>query len=292
MHVMSEFTSKIRILGIAQDAGVPQAGCYCIICAGAREDPSLRRHAASLALIEPGQGRWHLCEATPDLPAQLHMMKEAYPNLGVMDSVFLTHAHIGHYAGLMYLGREAMATQGIKVYAGEGMTRLLSNSAPWQQLVSLGNIALQGLSCGHPIVLSPTLSVTPLEVPHRNEYAETFGFIIKGPTRKALFIPDIDRWEQASFDTTHLAAQMDYCLIDATFFDSAELPGRDLREIPHPFASHSMDLLQPLVDKGQTQVIFIHLNHSNPLLLSNSPQFKETLRREFKVAYEGMELEL
>jgi len=142
------------------------------------------------------------------------------------------------------------------------------------------------------VQLSPALSVTPIEVPHRNEYAETFGFIIKGPARKALFLPDIDRWEQASFDIRELAAKVDYCLIDATFFDAHELPGRNLNEIPHPFAAHSMDLLQPVVDKGQTQVIFIHLNHSNPLLLSNSSQSQEVHSRGFKIAHEGMELEL
>jgi len=141
-------TVTLRILGIAQDAGVPQVGCYCSTCSSARRDQYLKRHAVSLALMEPGQGRWHLFEATPDLPTQLHMMKEAYPNLGIMDSIFLTHAHIGHYAGLMYLGREAMSTQGIKVHAGEGMTKLLTAGPPWQQLVALGNIALHSLVSG------------------------------------------------------------------------------------------------------------------------------------------------
>jgi pyrroloquinoline quinone biosynthesis protein B len=219
------------------------------------------------------------------------MVKE-HTGLGVMESVFLTHAHIGHYAGLMYLGREVMGTQGVKVYAGEGMNTVLTSGPPWQQLVALGNIELYPLGSGQSVELGPDLLVTPLEVPHRNEYAETFGFIIQGPARRALFIPDIDRWEQAGFSIVELAAQMDYCLIDATFFDGAELPGRNLREIPHPFVTDSMNLLQPVADKRQTQIIFIHLNHSNPLLLPDSPQTHEVLRRGFHIAYEGMEIEL
>ena len=37
--------------------------------------------------------------------------------------------------------------------------------------------------------MSYKYSVTPIQVPHRDEYSETAGYIIKGKNKKALFIP-------------------------------------------------------------------------------------------------------
>lgn len=68
----------------------------------------------SLGVVDRRAGRSYLFEATPDLPAQLRRLRvdepDAAPALAddIPDGVFLTHAHIGHYTGLMYFGKEAM----------------------------------------------------------------------------------------------------------------------------------------------------------------------------------------
>lgn len=220
------------------------------------------------------------------------MMQLAYPDLGLMSAVWLSHAHIGHYTGLMYFGREAMATRGLPVYAGERMHAALLSGPPWQQLIDLKNIELRPLRTGLAVSASPQVTITPLTVPHRNEYSETYGFVVTGPRHKALFIPDIDSWSGAAFSITELAADMDYCFIDATFFSGDELPGRDLREIPHPLVKDSMHLLQSVSDAGLCKIHFIHLNHSNPLLDTQSAAHSELTARGFAVAWEGMEVEL
>lgn len=282
---------RLRILGITQDGGLPQPACLCANCRRARSAAQQRRLPACLALFEGNGSRdWHLFEATPYMPEQLDKMTACDGSATLMKSVFLTHAHIGHYTGLMHLGREVMGTRDLPVYAGPQMSGVLRTHAPWSQLVDLGNIALQPLLPGQTVTLTSNLTVTPLPVRHRNEFSETFGFVIRGPRASALFMPDVDGWTDNPFDIRELAASVDYCLLDATFFSADELPGRNLCEIPHPLVSHTMDLLQNIVDRKLTEVVFIHMNHSNPLLDVDSPAYRATSSRGYRVAAEGMEM--
>lgn len=282
----------VKLLGTAQDGGFPQASCRCEHCLAAIADHTPRRYPAALALILPEAKRWHLVDATPNLPEQLAMVRDHYPEMGVMQSVTLTHAHIGHYTGLMYLGREVMATHDIPVYAGDGMTEILRHHVPWRQLVDLRNVVPMPMHADQPFTLDDGLRVTPLAVPHRNEFSETFGFIIAGPTKKMLYIPDIDRWEQWETNLRQLAASVDYCLLDATFFSPSELAnrGRDYREVPHPLITTTMDLLQGVVDAGRTRVYLTHLNHTNPAVLPNSEAGEQIRFRGFCIAEDGLEL--
>ncbi|MGE5654695.1 MAG: MBL fold metallo-hydrolase [Bacillota bacterium] len=291
---MSKPRLIVKLIGTAQDGGFPQAGCRCAHCLAAKANPVLRRTPAALALILPEAKHWHLVDATPSLPEQLAMVQESYPEMGVMQSVTLTHAHIGHYTGLMHLGREVMSTKNLPVYAGEGMTELLRHHAPWKQLVDLRNITLQTMHAEETFALDEGLSVTPLLVPHRNEFAETFGFIIAGPSRKLLYIPDIDRWEQWDRDLSEVASEMDFCLLDATFYSPDELAkrGRDYREVPHPLITTTMDLLQGVVDAGKTKVYLTHLNHTNPAVMPDHEVRKQIRQRKFYLADEGMEMEI
>lgn len=160
------------VLGIAQDGGYPQAGCNRPDCAEAWRNPKLRRHVASLAIVDPISSERWIFDATPDFPSQLRTLDEMAP--GHLPRIFLTHAHVGHYAGLMHLGREVMGTRGVEVYAMPRMRAFLENNGPWSQLVRLGNIELKPLEEKHPIVFS-RITVMALVVPHRDEFSETVG---------------------------------------------------------------------------------------------------------------------
>ena len=160
----------------------------------------------------------------------------------LLDGVFLTHAHMGHYTGLMHFGREAVGARGIPVYAMPRMFEFLTNNGPWAQLVELENIELRPLSDREQVDLSSRLAVTPLEVPHRPEYSETVGYRIDGPNKSAVFIPDIDKWEDWTTDIRDVIRSVDYALLDASFFADGELKGRDMNVIKHPFVSESMRL--------------------------------------------------
>ena len=283
----------IEVLGIAQDAGLPQANCYRPHCLRAWEDPQLRRKATSIAVVDRGSGKKYLFDATPDMREQLYDLHQSAPDGDyVLAGVFLTHAHIGHYAGLIHFGREAAGTYRVPVFAMPRLKEFLSSNGPWDQLVQLENIALNELQHTKPVELGPNLSVTPFLVPHRDEYSETVGYRIDGPRRSAVFIPDIDKWEMWATDVRNVVRSVDYALLDATFFRDGELGGRDMSKIKHPFVSESMDLFESFDRDDRARVIFIHMNHTNPLLFDGSAEQAEVEQRGYRYAREGMRLEL
>lgn len=282
----------LMVLGVVQDAGYPQAGCYQPHCLPGWQDPALRRGATSLAVVDPAGGRKYLFEATPQLPEQLYALEQVAPDTDYrLDGVFLSHAHIGHYAGLMYFGREAMNTSNIPVYAMSRMRQFLQTNGPWSQLLELNNISLKFIYNYQTVPLGNIL-VTPLLVPHRDEFSETVGFMILGPSRSALFIPDINKWELWDRNIVDEIRNVDYALIDATFFAGDELPGRDMSEIPHPFVVESMALFEDLPAAEKDKIWFIHMNHSNPLLDSDSEAYRQVTGMGFHVAREGLRLPL
>lgn len=251
----------VMVLGIAQDGGYPQAGCTRPDCL----DPKRRERVASLAIVDPISNQRWIIDATPDFPSQLRSLDEAAPRgENLLDGILLTHAHIGHYLGLAQLGREVLGAKNIRVYAMPRMREFLSANGPWDQLVRLNNINLEPLSDGEEIALNERIRITPVRVPHRDEYSETVGFIVRGPGRAILWLPDIDKWEKWSTPLEEILVRVDVAYLDGTFFDANELPGRDMSEIPHPLMieTHTRLANSPL----RTRVRYIHLNQSNPLL--------------------------
>ena len=251
------------VLGIAQDGGIPQAGCQKICC----RDKSEPVYRTALALTDQASGKWWLFEATPDFREQLELFASAtgrkFPYLP--EGIFITHAHIGHYTGLMQLGREVMNSRGVKVYTLPRLKEFLSRNGPWSQLLGLGNIVPIELQDGTELILTPSIRVTPLTVPHRDEFSETAGFRIRTASVRYLFIPDIDKWSKWSLNIVEEVRASDQAYLDATFFSAAELPGRDMNEIPHPLVTETMSLFSKEPVEVRQRIRLIHLNHSNPL---------------------------
>ncbi len=292
--IAETLTPYIIVLGIAQDGGSPQAGTKAH---PGWDDPASKHLATSLALVDPATGQRWLFDATPDFREQLHLLDVEAPAEGRpgLAGIFLTHAHMGHYTGLVHLGYEAMGADAVPVYAMPRMTSYLSSNGPWDQLVRYENIALEPLADGIPVRLNDRLEVTPFVVPHRQEYSEVVGFRIEGPSRTVLYIPDIDSWTEWDVAGTHiedLLAGVDAAYLDGTFFADGELPGRDMSGIPHPFIRTSMDRFENLPDAEKAKVRFIHLNHTNPALRTGSDATAEIRRRGFRVAAERERLGL
>jgi len=282
------------VLGIAQDGGFPQLGTP----PGPEWDPAATRLVSSLALVDPESGQRWLFDATPDIGAQVQRLDRLAGRAAgapIVDGVFLTHAHIGHYTGLLAFGREALGARGVPVYAMPRMRAFLAGNGPWSQLVELDNIRLTPLEANVPVRLNARLSVTPLRVPHRDEYSETVGFIITGPGSSALYLPDIDKWEhwdKAGTRLEEVLAQVDIAWIDGTFMADGEIPGRAMAEIPHPFMVETMARIDAQAPELRQRIRFIHLNRTNPALLrdalgASSPAADELVQRGFAVAREG-----
>ena len=254
----------LKILGIAQDGGMPHINNpkeFNDVANNLRT----RELVVSLGLIDKEQQKKYLFEATPDMPQQLHLLGEELPTTTIIDGVFLTHAHIGHYTGLMHFGREAMGGKGIPVYAMPKMKTFLESNGPWSQLVTLKNIEIQSMQKDSLITLSRKLKITPFIVAHRDEFSETVGYRIEGPTKTALFIPDINKWSVWEKSIVEEVKKVDYAFIDATFFSEGEIP-RPMSEVPHPFIDETTLLFKDENKVVKSKVVFIHFNHSNPAL--------------------------
>jgi pyrroloquinoline quinone biosynthesis protein B len=291
---------RVVVLGTVQDGGLPQTGCDCSHCAAARKNPGLARHVASLAIHVPKTGHVYLVDATPDLPAQVEMIHafHSYPegktDRTPVDGVLLTHAHIGHYLGLAHFGFESLNTHGIPSWVSPRMAEYLRTNGPWSQLVKLGNITLREFQPGASFVLEEGVAIVPIQVPHRDELSDTMAFLIRGPEKTLLYVPDTDSWRAWPRPLTEILEKekVDVALLDGTFYSPDELPDRDVTKIKHPLITDTMDLLGPLVKAGKLRVYFTHLNHSNPALEANGRARTAIEARGFRVLDEGEEFGL
>jgi pyrroloquinoline quinone biosynthesis protein B len=285
-QAQSQTDYNIKILGVAQDGGVPHLGCSKTCCS----TNSVTRYVSSIMVSNQKSKATYIFDASPDLAKQLSFMKDKISKN--LKGIFLTHAHIGHYSGLMYLGRESFNSKNIPVYAMPRMKKFLETNGPWDQLVSLNNIKINSIINESEIVVEKDLIVKPIEVPHRDEYSETVGYFIKGPKKSAIYIPDIDKWYKWDKSIVDLIRSVDYAFIDATFYDEKEINYRDISEIPHPFVIESMKLFEGVSKEEKSKIYFIHLNHTNPLLDSNSSEYKDLISKGYNVAQEGLVLKL
>ncbi len=248
----------LTVLGIAQDGGMPHLGCQRHFCADARAGRRPAEKVSSLGLVHRPSGRAYLFDATPDMPAQL----DALTGGAAPDGIFLTHGHIGHYTGLMFLGKEVLSADGVPVFATRRMADYLTANGPWSLLVADGHVALTVIAPDEPVTLGDGLRVTPFTVPHRDEFTDTVGYRIDGPRASALFIPDVDRWDRWDRDIRALVDDVDLAFLDGTFSSADEIAGRSFDEIRHPLMPDTRRRLAGT----DAEVWFIHLNHTNPAL--------------------------
>ena len=281
-------TPYVMVLGVAQDAGYPQMNCKKECCAAAWNNSALQKTTSCLSIIDPTTNEQWIIDATPNIKKQLQLLKSK-TGTEKIDGVLLTHAHMGHYTGLMHFGREVMGTNGIPVFAMPKMTTFLQENGPWSQLVELENISLRELKSDSTFNLNENIKVTPFLVPHRDEFSETVGYEIMINKKALIFIPDIDKWEKWDKNIVELIKKVDYAFLDATFYKNGELK-RDMSEIPHPFVEESMDLFSELSDADKQKVYFIHFNHTNPLLIEESSAQKEVFEKGFNLAIEGQRI--
>ena len=275
----------VTVLGNVQDAGYPQIGCQKACCQKAWT--SGERGLVTCLSLQRDERLW-LFDATPDIRQQTNALVQGKQLAGV----FLTHAHIGHYTGLMFLGRESMNAKSVPVFAQSRLTDFLRKEAPWRQLVELKNIDPRLMTSGQPVLLANDLNVEAIPVPHRDEFSETSAFVIRGPKRALLYLPDIDKWERWSVSIESLLEQVDYALLDGTFYAAGEIPGRNMAEIPHPFIAESLQRFNSLTPETKAKIYFTHFNHTNPCLDPKSEASQKVEAAGFHLARTGQTFEL
>jgi len=278
--------AKVTLLGTAQDGGRPQPGCQRLCCSDL--GPEDIRHPVSLGITDE-TGRGHLIEATRALGDQLNIWE--HPPL---NSVILTHAHFGHVDGLGLFGRETLNARGLDLYASTSMLSLIEQTPQWSLMVEQGVFSAVPTAAGSLHSLSPDVRLEAVQVPHRAELSDMHAFIVRGPNQSVLFLPDHDRWDDtlahhhvSSIREWLSALRVDIALVDGTFWSANELSGRRQDEVPHPTVSETLERLGPRVE-GDPHVVFIHLNHTNPLHEPSSPEHQTVIDMGWTVGEQGM----
>jgi len=301
INVAKAQTPYFLVLGIAQDGGFPQTGCTKECCRDVVKFKGEEHYVSCVAIIDPSTHQSWLIDITPDFGKQLQMLREHMKDsLHMPSGIFLTHAHIGHYAGLMQLGREVMGAIGIPVYAMPRMKKFLENNGPWNQLIQLNNISIVPVFHDSAVYLNSNIAVSPFQVPHRDEYSETVGYSVRIKdsasierlSNSLLFIPDIDKWEKWFPDSTsshleRLFSKYKYVLIDGTFQHIDELGIGRMKDVPHPTINESMELMRSFNQPLKLRIGFIHLNHTNPMLKMSRSYNNKTFVDGFMFPKEG-----
>lgn len=284
---MSAKNYVLQILGTAQDAGYPQLNCSCKNCAEARKNTDLKRNQSSLALIDKKNKKSYVFDITPSFPEQLSVLNETAKKNNIptnhLDGLFITHAHLGHYTGMLFLGKEAMNVKNMPVYISKKMYDFLNHNQPWSDLINnyLDPVILKAEKY---IKINDSFSVRTIKIPHRNEYADTAAFQVKTKNTVFIYLPDIDSWNGFFYKILPYFEESDYIFIDGTFFSRKELGeirGRKIEEVPHPPIVKSMELFAEY--NLQKKTFFTHFNHTNPILDKESEEFKTVIKQGFRI---------
>jgi len=286
---------QIVLLGNCQDGGIPHAGCFLKCCLPAYEHRVLHRHPVALGVL--GDDRtFHLFEATPNLPHQIYLFNNYLnlkPPIRKPDQVFITHAHFGHIQGLGFFGRETLNAKDIKVHTSDAVHKFIQNTPAWNIVVdNLEFVQFDNMDQAN--FPKAGFKVTPIFIPHRQDMSDTVAFTIEtNEGYRILFLPDHDTWEETlgkvkctTIREWFQKLQIDVALIDATFFTKTELASKRMMKIPHPSVKESCERLGPR-RRDDPRVVFIHLNHTNPLHRLDSPEAKYVLDLGWEIGWEG-----
>ncbi|MDP6187883.1 MAG: MBL fold metallo-hydrolase [Candidatus Poseidoniaceae archaeon] len=280
---------EVTLLGVAQDGGRPQAGCTRPCCVGLRpEDTS---YPVALGISDGDSN--HLIEATRFLGQQLTVWGQTN-----IENVLLTHAHFGHVDGLGLFGKETMNARNVGLHLSSEMEHLVDRTPQWSLMVDQGVFQPTTFHDRDNLQFSPNLTIQPVHVPHRDELSDMHAFVIRGPNRSLLFLPDHDTWaetlerhNQPSIRSWLETLEVDIALIDGTFWSADELAGRNQDKVPHPPISQTIDMLG-FKRQGDPEIIFIHLNHTNPVYDEWSEEHTQVVEMGWKIGKQGMRFSL
>jgi pyrroloquinoline quinone biosynthesis protein B len=275
MRDNSVMTYSLIILGSGQDGGSPQVGTDA--------SDGLARSASSIA-VTSDDGTVLLFDASPDLRSQYQCLVAHCGYAPPLDGVFVTHGHMGHYAGLLHFGKEAASTDGLPLFAPSSVLGFLEENEPWATLITGEHLV--PISIDDATATVGRITVSAVHVPHRAEFTATVGYSIAIDDNPWLFyLPDIDGWDEWPA-ADEVFTRHDVCLIDATFSSMDELPGRDIAAIKHPLVPDTIERFQHLT--ADHTMILTHINHSNSLGVPDADITALAHELGFTIAHDGL----
>lgn len=298
---------KVILLGTAAGGGYPQWNCACSMCARAG-DQAPPRSQDCVAVSSDGSG-WFLLNASPDIRAQILATELLDPGPGPRETpirgALLTDAELDHTLGLLMLREGA----GLEVYAPIAALNALQDDFAVQRIVSrYGDwawfAAKDGMTLGRLCIRVLAISnkkpkyaradeLGPWVVAYRIEDPATGGVIV--------YAPCLATWPDGLEPFVDGAS---YVLLDGTFFSPDEMSGstragvgtvaqRAMGHVPIAGPDGSLERIRKLcaVQPG-TNWAYVHLNNTNPVLDSQSPEYAEVRAAGVKLPPDGTVLDL
>lgn len=295
---------EITFLGTASIGGVPEWDCICPNCTAARNDPARRRTRSAITV---NTGAEHiLFDAGHDLKPQLEangILPE--PSTAVMnrgcslDSVFLTHGHADHTAGLAEFCTGK--SYEVPVYAPPDLIRFLFGSEECPSYFGeLGRLAKNyvvpvALEEGVPVVRLGDVTVEGFLVDHtmvqgdgRRYPSSTYAYEIRRKGRRVIYAPDLG----SLGGVEERVKGADVFIMDATFWWDDELT----RVSGIPVTSYELghvpqvEAVVALSSMDVGRVVFTHFNHTNPVLDPDEVYREIVENAGMVLAYDGLKI--
>jgi pyrroloquinoline quinone biosynthesis protein B len=294
---------RVRIIGSAAGGGFPQWNCNCPVCAGAREGRATPRTQSSI-VVRSGEDPWYLVNASPDLLRQLADLptdRSAGMRSNPIAGVVLTDGEIDHTAGLLLL-RESSAP--LRVYSTAEVRAALTSEYPlltmlerycgvdWRPLEPGVATPLEGTTL--TVETFPTGGDAPLYMGDAPG-PSAIGLTVRDSATAGtlVYVPAIEELDPT---VSARLAEGDTVLADGTFFRHDDLVSLGLGERDSWAMGHA-----PLTGEGGTlealaaleaEVALVHINNTNPMLLTDSPERSVVEEAGLVISEDGMEFDL
>ena len=304
---------QIRVLGSAAGGGFPQWNCNCQNCASFRKGTlkAQARTQSSIAISEDGE-RWILCNASPDIRAQLASFDAMQPGRALRDTginaVLLFDSQVDHTTGLLML-REGMpldvwctAQVHEDLSTGFPLFTMLShwNGGPRWHEISADPEEWFTIPCAPSLKLTaiPLLSNAPPYSPrrHKTHPGDNIGLFIEDTRtgETVLYAPGLG---QPDAQILSWMATANTLMVDGTVWHDdemlrCEVGTRTGQEMGHLAQSGPGGMIEVLDGLPASRKILIHINNTNPILNEESPERAVLDSHGIEVAFDGMHLNL
>ena len=303
----------VLVLGAGAGGGFPQWNSNSEACRRARAgDPAARPATqASIAVSRDGES-WFVINASPDLREQINREAKLHPNHGLRSSpitgMLLTNSDVDAVAGLLHLRERTPFV----VFAHERVFSVL-DANPIFRVLAPDVVRRQDLRLDEPMPLlshdgiDSGLRVTAFAVPGKvalymedaqagpdfgTRVGDTLGLQIseEGSDQRLLYVGNCAAMDDALHDRCRGASAL---FFDGTLWRDDEMVQRNEgvktgQRMGHMSMSGPEGSMASLRELAIGRRIFIHINNTNPALLSDSDERRALEAEGWQVAFDGM----
>ena len=302
----------VLVLGAAAGGGLPQWNCSAKNSRSFWDaDGKLSAATQSSLAVSVDGDRWALLNASPDLRTQIlsncHIQPRDPTTHGLrnspISSILLTNGDIDHIAGLLNL-REGHK---FVLHATADILDVL-DANPIFEALDRALVLRKRVAFGQPFALLPGLSAEIFAVPGKiplfmeggNEVRtdlmgeQTIGVLLSAGERRLYYIPGCAR---VTPDLAKSLENADTVFFDGTVYHDDEMVRAGVgiktgQRMGHLAMAGPEGSLAAFSGLNIGQKIYIHINNTNPVWHSDSPERREVEAAGWQIAHDGMEVHL